>query len=211
MTVKNLQFLNNVENRDTFFQRVHTFVLPYHRDALLIAKAYQMSKDAFRGVKRKRGERYFEHCRATALILIEVFGIRDPEMIIAALLHDIIEDCGWTREQIATEFGNKVGFLVDGVSMPEGNFVNREERISAYHQKFLTAMTFDDRVLFIKLADRLHNLFTCEAMSFERQLRMIDETEALYIPLAKEKGIHSHDLLAVIQERKENMMDPTDT
>ena len=68
---KNFILFEKLENRDTFFERVHRFVLPYHEGALLIAKAYQTAKNAHRGMKRKRGERYFEHCRAVALVLMD--------------------------------------------------------------------------------------------------------------------------------------------
>ena len=84
------QFFDRVENRETFFARVHRFAPPYHRESTLIADAYQVSKDAFRGVRR---ERYFEHCRAVAVILIDIVGVKSAWVIAAALLHDIVEDC----------------------------------------------------------------------------------------------------------------------
>lgn len=202
--LKQLEFLEKNENRDTFFRRVHQFVLPYHEDALLIAKTYQVSKDAFRGKKRARGERYFEHCRAVALILMDVFGVYDPEVVMAALLHDAIEDCGYTREQIALTFGENVAMLVDGVSIPEGNFANREDRMAAYHQKFLAAVAKDVRVLLIKLADRLHNLSTCHSLSREAQQKNVKETEEFYIPLAKERGaphLELEEMLVLINRR----------
>ncbi len=88
MTTLNLQFLHQTENRDTFFRRIHTFILPYHRGASAIADAYKAAKEGHRGSKRSRGERYFEHCRAVAIILIDIVCIRDWETIAAALLHD---------------------------------------------------------------------------------------------------------------------------
>lgn len=192
--LKQLQFLDTNENRDTFFRRVHQFVLPYHEDALLIAKAYRVSKDAFRGKKRARGERYFEHCRAVPLIIMDVFGVWDKELVMAALLHDAIEDCGYTQEKIALTFGENVATLVDGVSIPAGNFASREERMEAYHQKFLAAVRKDVRVLLIKLADRLHNLSTCHSLSRDAQVKNVKETEVFYIPLAKEYGAPHKEL-----------------
>ncbi len=201
--LKQLQFLDRGENRDTFFERVHNFVQPYHDDALLIAKAYKVAKDEFRGKQRKRGERYFEHCRAVALILVDVFGVFDPEVIEAALLHDVIEDCGWTRERLTKEFGERVAALVDGVSMPSGEFTTREERIEAYHQKFMLAANMDARVVLIKLADRLHNLSTCHSLSREAQVRMVEETKEVYLPLAKTSGHHKEleEILRKIAKR----------
>lgn len=192
------------ENRDTFFVRVHRFVLPYHAGALLVAKAYEAAKNAHRTQKRKRGERYFEHCRAVAIILMDIVGIHDPEVIAAALLHDILEDCSteWTRECIEREFGKKVAELVAAMTMPDGEFASRDERLHAYHTQLLAF----PKALPIKLADRLHNLSTCYSLSYDKQLRMIAETEEVYLPLAKEKNILYEELCAVIFERKKEAL-----
>jgi (p)ppGpp synthase/HD superfamily hydrolase len=187
------------ENRSTFFRRVHTFVLPYHEGAMLIAKAYQTAKDAHRAQKRKRGERYFEHCRMVATIAIDLIGVRDPEVIAAALLHDIKEDCGWTIEQIEREFGKSAARLVAAVSMPEGEFASREERMQAYHAQLLAGPS---EVFLIKFPDRLHNLLTCEALSIDAQWRMIDETEHDYLPIAKERGLLYDELKDAIASRR---------
>lgn len=202
---KQLAFLGMTENRDAFFRRVHKFVLPYHDDALLIALAYRESKDAFRGKNRARGERYFEHCRATALTLIDVFGVYDPELIAAALMHDVIEDCGWTRGRVAECLREPVAFLVDAVSMPEGEFPTREARMEAYHKKFMAAAAIDPRVILLKLADRLHNLLTSEALSREKQLRMIVETEEVYLPLAQAFPVALTKLAQVIRMRRKTL------
>lgn len=194
-------FLTQAENRDTFFARVHRFVLPYHDGALLVAKAYKAAKDAFRGVKRKRGERYFEHCRSVALIGMDLLGIRDPEVIAALLLHDIVEDCSpeWPIERVNHEFGQRVAALVAALSMPTGVFASREERQSAYHAQLHAGPpeTFDG-----KLADRLHNLLSCDALTLAAQWRMIEETEKSYLPIAKERGILYKELKQAIAARK---------
>lgn len=203
--LKQLQFLDKNENRDTFFRRVHQFVLPYHEDAILVAKAYQIAKDEFRGKKRARGERYFEHCRAVPLIIMDVFGVYDTEVIMAALLHDAIEDCGYTKEKISRVFGENVGMLVDGVSIPTGNFASREERMAVYHRKFLAAVEKDVRALFIKLADRLHNLSTCHSLSREAQVKNVMETDEFYIPLAKEYGAPYRELEEIIVSIKKRL------
>ncbi len=184
---------------------MHVFVLPYHEKAILIGEAYKASKEAFRGKKRKRGERYFEHCRAVPLILMDFVGVRDWQSIIAALMHDAIEDCGWTKERLASEFGEEVAFIVDGVSMPEGDFPNREARMEAYHQKFLAAAEKDVRVILVKLADRLHNLITCDALSDENQLRMVEETETIYLPLAKKHGVLWREHGQVLRMRRKTL------
>lgn len=202
---KQLAFLGMSENRDAFFRRVHKFHLPYHDGALLIANAYRDAKEAFDGKKRARGERYFEHCRSVALVLIDIFGVYDAEVIAAALLHDIIEDCGWTRERIAIRYNEAVASLVDGVSMPEGEFLSRDARIEAYHQKFMAASAIDSRVILIKLADRLHNLLTCEALPREKQLRMILETEKVYLPFAKDFPVPCAKLAQVVRARRKTL------
>lgn len=206
MTIHNLQFLHQSENRDTFFRRIHTFILPYHKGASAVADAYKAAKDGHRGTKRARGERYFEHCRAVAIILMDIVGTRDPETIIAALLHDHIEDCaGWTKARIQKKWGAGVAGLVAAVSMPEGDFPDRESRMAAYHAQFLTAISGGDlRALAIKLADRLHNLSSCESVSYERQWRMVDETEEFYLPLSKKHGILYRelcDMITLIKDR----------
>lgn len=192
-----------VENRDSFFRRVHRFVLPYHEGALLIARAYQDAKEGFRGVKRKRGERYFEHPRAVALILMDILDVREPEEIAAALLHDHIEDlkeAGWTRERIADRYNERVAEYVAALTMPEGEFATREDRLHAFHAQIFAAPR---AVIAIKFADRLHNLSTCDALSREAQWRMVEETRATYLPFAKEHGLLYEELCAMLLVREE--------
>ncbi len=187
-----------VENRDTFFTRVHGFILPYHDDGIRIAKTYGDVKKAFDGKKRARGERYFEHCRAVALILIDYADCRDPDMIIGALAHDLIEDIpGWSRRRVARLFGKVPAGFVAALTIPEGDFPTREAKLEAYHKQLFAAAKKDPRVILIKLADRLHNLSTCESLARENQIRMVEETERIYIPAAKERGV-LHDELVTL-------------
>lgn len=194
-------FLALQENRDSFFERVHRFVLPYHKEGRLVGDAYDDTKKAFEKVKRKRGERYFEHCRAVALIAMDILEIRDPEVIAAALLHDIVEDCeaDWPIERVEREYGKRVAELVAALSIVKGEFADREERMRAYHAQLAAgpAETFP-----LKFADRLHNLLTCEALSHDAQWRMIEETEKEYLPIAKERGILHKELKRAIVARK---------
>ncbi|OGZ11915.1 MAG: hypothetical protein A2942_01995 [Candidatus Lloydbacteria bacterium RIFCSPLOWO2_01_FULL_50_20] len=197
---KNFILFEKLENRDTFFERVHRFVLPYHEGALLIAKAYQTAKNAHRGMKRKRGERYFEHCRAVALVLMDHADVRDPEVLTAALLHDIVEDVPlWDVRRVRKEFGPRVAELVSALTIPARKFKSREKRLSAYHRQLCSA---PKEALTIKLADRLHNLMTSTALSRNAQLRMVKETEAVYLSIAKERGILCDELCAAIAERR---------
>ena len=188
--MKQLDFLEARENRDTFFARIQTFAKPGHKETVAITDAYNTAKEAFRKKFRETGERAFEHSRAVVLILIDVVGERDPLAIIAGLKHDEVEDCGTTLQEIENHYGKEVAFMVDAVTMPSGDFVNRESRMEAYHHKFIAGVEKDIRVLKIKLSDRLHNLMTSSTLSRERQIRMVEETEQIYLPLAKK-----HDIL----------------
>lgn len=205
--LKQLAFLEGREDRESFFRRVHLFALPYHNDALLVAKAYQVAKETFRGTHRKQGERYFEHCRAVALILMDILHQTDIQAIVAALLHDIIEDCGnsWPLTRVESEFGSTTSFLVGALTMPLGDYADRDERIAAFHAQILKATATDMRVIMIKLADRLHNLVTCDALIRENQLRMVEETEKLYLPYAKQYGILYKELSQVLRFRRKTL------
>lgn len=176
------------EDRAAFFARIHKFSRPDRRGALLIGKAYRESKEAFRKVRRKGGERYFEHCRAVALILMDDLGVRDPELVAAALLHDIVEDChqDWPIERVRKEFGGRVMRIVEAVTIPCGDFPDREARMDAYHARLFRGPR---EALLLKLADRLHNLRTCAALLPDARKRMVRETEALYLPFAKSQGV----------------------
>ena len=205
---KQLACLKTREDRESFFKRVHRFVLPYHEGAFLIALAYRAAKEAFEKVERKAGGRYFEHCRAVAIILMDILGITDPKVIAAALLHDIVEDCkrkGWTHERVLSVFGPEVAMFVRAMTIPEGEFASRELRIAAYHDQLFAAMKTDVRVILIKLADRYHNLSTCESLSRYAQERMVEETETIYLPVAKEQGCLYEELTQVLAGVKKRL------
>ncbi|RMG83956.1 MAG: bifunctional (p)ppGpp synthetase/guanosine-3',5'-bis(diphosphate) 3'-pyrophosphohydrolase, partial [Chloroflexi bacterium] len=170
-------------------------IAPNDRD--LIERAYFRAEQAHAGQKRKSGEPYFTHCVAVANILADMK--LDAEAIAAALLHDVIEDTGITREDLSAEFGDVVAALVDGVTkltkLPiqvaqtnsrRSSNVNRELE---YIRKMLLAMGDDIRVVLIKLADRLHNMRTLGYMPPEKQLRIARETMDIFAPLANRLGI----------------------
>jgi hypothetical protein len=114
-----MPFLSGAENRDTFFRRVAKFLPELDPRYQGICKAYEIAKDAFREIERDGGERYFEHLRAVALILLEYLEIEDYEVVIAALLHDIVEDKPeWDIQRIRNEFGDRVALLVSYLSQP---------------------------------------------------------------------------------------------
>ncbi|MBK1643271.1 bifunctional GTP diphosphokinase/guanosine-3',5'-bis(diphosphate) 3'-diphosphatase [Thiocapsa imhoffii] len=153
-----------------------------------IYRAYLFGAEAHDGQTRKSGEPYIYHPVAVARILGEMR--MDYQCLIAAILHDVIEDTGVTKEQVADAFGPQVAELVDGVSkLSQIQFESRAEAQAASLQKMLLAMTRDIRVILIKLADRLHNMRTLDAMKPEACRRISRETLEIFAPIANRLGI----------------------
>ncbi|CAN5666324.1 GTP pyrophosphokinase [soil metagenome] len=156
----------------------------------LVADAYNAAHAAHRGQTRKSGEPFVYHPLATADVLAELR--LDPTTIAAALLHDVLEDTGATKEELAGRFGDEVAEIVDGVTklkrLPSGNL---EEAQAESLRKMIVAMSRDVRVIIIKLADRLHNMRTVAYLKRETQLRKATETLEIYAPLAHRLGIYS--------------------
>ncbi|EXJ16042.1 RelA/SpoT family protein [Imhoffiella purpurea] len=152
-------------------------------------RAYLFGAEAHEGQKRKSGEPYIYHPLAVARILAEMR--MDHKCLIAALLHDVIEDTQIPKEEVAATFGDDVAELVDGVSkLTQIDFKSRAEAQAASLQKMLLAMTRDIRVILIKLADRLHNMRTLDAMSAEACRRISRETLDIFAPIANRLGIN---------------------
>jgi guanosine-3',5'-bis(diphosphate) 3'-pyrophosphohydrolase len=156
----------------------------------LIAEAYNVAHAAHRGQTRKSGEPFVYHPLATAGILAELR--LDPTTIAAALLHDVLEDTGISKEELGGKFGDELAEIVDGVTklghLPSGNL---EEAQAESLRKMIVAMSKDVRVIIIKLADRLHNMRTVAYLKREIQLRKATETLEIYAPLAHRLGIYS--------------------
>ena len=156
----------------------------------LIADAYNAAHAAHRGQTRKSGEPFVYHPLATADVLAELR--LDPTTISAALLHDVLEDTGVTKEELSERFGDEVAEIVDGVTklkrLPSGNL---EEAQAESLRKMIVAMSRDVRVIIIKLADRLHNMRTLAYLKRETQLSKATETLEIYAPLAHRLGIYS--------------------
>ena len=155
-----------------------------------IKKAYEFANDHHTGQTRKSGEPYFIHPSEVARILTDIR--LDDETIVAALLHDLVEDTDVTSEVIEAEFGHDVAELVDGVTKLERlEFTSREERQAENLRKMLLAVAKDPRVVMIKLADRMHNMRTLEFMPKDRQQAIAQETMEIYAPLAHRLGIYN--------------------
>ena len=154
-----------------------------------VQRAYRTGALAHDGQTRKSGEPYITHPLAVAGILAEL-GM-DAETIIAAILHDTLEDTALTSEQIAGEFGETVVALVDGVTkLDKVRFRSRQEAAAESFRKMLLAMARDLRVILIKLADRLHNMRTLGSMEPESRRRIARETLEIYAPIAQRLGMN---------------------
>ena len=161
-----------------------------------VYQAYLVGAAAHEGQSRVSGEPYISHPVAVARILAEMR--MDSNSIIAAILHDVIEDTPTLKEHIAEQFGDEVAELVDGVSkLTQIDFHSKAEAQAENFRKMMLAMVKDIRVIIIKLADRLHNMRTLEAMPPEKRRRIAFETMEIYAPIANRLGIFKmrHELL----------------
>lgn len=154
-----------------------------------IQKAYVMAEKAHAPQTRQSGEPYITHPVAVASILAELR--LDAETIIAALLHDVIEDTPVAKNEIKEQFGSSIAELVDGVSkLTHISFANKAEAQAENFRKMILAMSKDIRVILVKLADRLHNMETLGGVSTEKRQRIARETLEIYIPIANRVGMH---------------------
>lgn len=153
-----------------------------------VEKAYNFAYESHRDQYRKSGELYIEHPVAVATILAELE--LDPDTLSAALLHDVVEDTPLTLADIRDEFGDDIAEIIDGVTKLERfKFESREEQQAENMRKMLIAMARDVRVILIKLADRLHNMETIDALPPARRREIAEETLEIYAPLAHRFGI----------------------
>lgn len=159
-------------------------------DLAQLEAAYGFSKSAHQGQFRQSGEPYIAHPLAVAGILAQWH--LDPQALTAALLHDVVEDTTVTKNQIAEQFGKPVADLVDGVSKLDRIEFDTQEKAQAENfRKMLLAMARDVRVMLIKLADRLHNMRTLDAVPPQKRRRVARETLDIYAPIANRLGLNS--------------------
>lgn len=156
----------------------------------LIRKAFNMAYEAHANMRRKSGEPYILHPIEVAKICTHEIGL-GTKSILAALLHDVVEDTEVTIEEIQHQFGDKISGIVDGLTKISGVFVNRTDLQAENFRKILMTMTGDLRVIIIKLADRLHNMRTLESMPPNKQLKIAGETLYIYAPLAHRLGLYA--------------------
>ena len=173
---------------DSLATKLATYLEPAQVN--LVRRAYYYAAEAHDGQTRRSGEPYVTHPLAVAGILQEMH--MDHQSLMAAMLHDTIEDTGLTREAIAGQFGEAVANLVDGVSkLNKLNFSTQAEVQAENFQKMALAMAKDIRVILVKLADRLHNMRTLEVLSAEKRRRIAKETIDIYAPIANRLGMNN--------------------
>lgn len=154
-----------------------------------IDKAYQYATWCHRDQTRKSGEPYITHPLAVALILTSLK--LDPSSIMAAILHDTVEDTEATLEDVEKKFGKDVSDLVDGLTkISKIKFRSSQERLAENFRKMVMAMSNDLRVILIKLADRLHNMRTLDNLPQQKRQRIAEETLEIYAPLANRLGLY---------------------
>jgi GTP diphosphokinase / guanosine-3',5'-bis(diphosphate) 3'-diphosphatase len=159
-------------------------------DSKIIKKAFNVSNDAHREMRRKSGEPYIYHPLEVALICVEEIGLGTTS-IVSALLHDVVEDTDWELEDIEREFGPKVTQIIDGLTKISGVFDYGSSQQAENFRKMLLTLSDDVRVILIKLADRLNNMRTLDSMPRHKQLKIASETMYLYAPLAHRLGLYA--------------------
>lgn len=170
------------------FEQFIDLIRKYNSEEVeIITKAYEFSKKCHEGQSRESGEPYIVHPLAVANILANMHADRDT--VCAGLLHDVIEDCDVTKEQIAEMFNETVAELVDGVTnLTQVDFKSKTDRDYATKRKIILGITKDARIIIIKLADRLHNILTLQYKSPEKRTKKANETMQFYAPLARYIG-----------------------
>ena len=154
-----------------------------------IKKAYELALKKHEGQYRKSCEAYIIHPLNVAKILTEVHA--DSETLQAGLLHDVLEDCDCTEEEMKSIVGQTVTNLVDGVTkLAKLHFSTENEYLIEYYKKIIVGMSEDVRVIIVKLADRLHNMRTLWALPREKQIKKANESMDILAPLAHHLGIH---------------------
>ncbi|MBI1267015.1 MAG: RelA/SpoT family protein [Cryomorphaceae bacterium] len=160
------------------------------QDKRRIRKAFDVSLEAHKDMRRKSGEPYIYHPIAVARICAEEIGL-DTTSIVCALLHDTVEDTYITLEDIGNLFGSKERMIIDGLTKISGVFDQSSSNQAENFRKMLLTLSDDVRVILIKIADRLHNMRTLDHMKREKQLKIASETLFMYAPLAHRLGLYN--------------------
>ncbi len=188
---------------DQLNEKISTYIRK-EEDLKRIDEAYHLAFLQHDGQFRKSGDPYIVHPVAVCYILTDLHS--GPNTLIAALLHDVIEDTNYTLEQVKTQFGEEVMNLVDGVTKISRLSYDHEITQADNHQKMLLAMSKDIRVILIKIADRLHNMRTIDFQSHDKKQRIANETLDIYAPLAHRLGLFN--IKAELEDISLKVMNP---
>lgn len=159
-------------------------------DAKFIRKAFHTAVEAHKDVRRKSGEPYIFHPISVARICVDEIGLGTTS-IVAALLHDVVEDTDATVQDIERDFGKKIARIIDGLTKISGVFEHGSSQQAENFRKMLLTLSEDVRVILVKLADRLHNMRTLDSMPEHKQYKIASETIFLYAPLAHRLGLYA--------------------
>ena len=173
---------------DAMLDRIRESGLPI--DVELVERAFHFANAHHAGQKRKSGEDYVVHPVEVAMLVVDL--LLDTDSVIAALLHDVVEDTDVEITEITEQFGEEVAHLVGGVTkLSRISFASREQAQIETYRKMIVAMAHDYRVILIKLADRLHNMRTIRYLPKQKQVAKAKETVEIYAPIAHRLGVHS--------------------
>ncbi len=180
----------NAMIEQAYQELLQAYLCSNHRKKVeIIERAYRFARRAHAGVRRRSGEPYIMHPIAVAKIVISELGLGSTS-ICAALLHDVVEDTEYTRDDIAATFGEKIASIVEGLTKISGGIFGAKASLQAENfRKLLLSMSTDVRVVLIKMADRLHNMRTLGSMRPEKQFKIAGETLYVYAPLAHRLGL----------------------
>ena len=154
----------------------------------LVRNAYELAAEAHKEQKRKTGEPYIIHPIAVARIVAEELEL-GANPVMAAFLHDVVEDTQYTIEDIRERFGEDVAFLVGVVTKQKKEKYDNSKQVDNYRQ-ILASVQYDVRAILVKLADRLHNMRTLASMRPDKQMKIAGETDYFYAPLANRLGLY---------------------
>ena len=193
-----------MESIDALSKKLSDYLEPKQIEQ--VNKAFEFANEAHSGQFRTSGDPYVSHPIAVANILSSFH--MDEDSLSAAMLHDVIEDCGVPKKVIEEQFNKNVANLVDGVSkLDQLNITSRTEAYAENFQKMILAMAKDIRVIVVKLADRLHNMRTIEYLDLEKQKRKAKETLEIYAPIAHRIGMNN--VYRELEDRSFKVLYPT--
>ena len=185
--------LQSAERHESLVDELIADVAAYLADVdrELLTRAFRFAASAHEGQMRRSGEEFIHHPWSVAKLCAEL-RVLDEAAIAAALLHDVVEDTDVELDDVRAEFGDEVAQLADGVTkLTRISFQSREQAAAENYRKMIIAMAQDPRVIYIKLADRLHNMRAVEYLGRQKQMQKARETLEVYAPLAHRLGIHA--------------------